>query len=342
MASADVNGDKLEDIYVGGVKENPGKLFLQNPDGSFKISPDFIFAPDVFCTDAGALFFDADGDKDMDLYVASGGYHDYGRGNKALQDRLYINNGYGIFTRTEDRLPQMLVAKSCVKAADIDRDGDTDLFVGGRMMPGEYPLPQESFILLNDGSGKFRNVTPEMLPDLATGGMITDAEWTDLNNDNWPDLITAGEFMPLRIFLNREGKIFSEATNSYFDRIQGGFWNKITVTDLDNDGDMDIVAGNFGTNSQIKGSDNEPVTMTFRDFDNSGTVDPILSYYIDGISYPFPSRNELLTQLNTLRRKFPDYSSYANAWLTDVFSEEDLKAATVLTATELRTMGLYQ
>ena len=338
MACADVNGDKLEDLYVGGVKDNPGKLFLQSADGSFRISPDFIFAQDIFCTDSDALFFDADGDKDQDLYVVSGGYHDYGRGNKALQDRLYINNGRGLFERSEGRLPQMLVSKSCVKAADVDTDGDLDLFVGGRMMPGEYPKPQESFLLINDGSGRFTNAAPAMLPELASGGMITDASWTDLNKDNRPDLITAGEFMPLRVFLNQDGKTFREATNTWFGKPEGGFWNKIAFTDIDSDGDMDIIAGNFGTNSQIKGSENEPVTLTFSDFDNNGTVDPILSYFIDGISWPFPSRNELLTQMNTLRRKFPDYSSYANAKLSDVFSEEDLKSASVLTATELRTV----
>ena len=338
MAAADVNGDKLEDLYVGGVKENPGKLFFQSADGTFRISTDFIFAPDVFCTDSDALFFDADGDGDQDLYVVSGGYHDYGRGNKALQDRLYINNGSGRFTRTDDRLPEMLLSKSCVKSADIDRDGNMDLFVGGRMMPGEYPKPQESFLLINDGTGRFKNAAVEMIPGLAAGGMITDAGWADLNNDKWPDLITAGEFMPIRIFINREGKVFSEATDTYFEKPEGGLWNKLAINDVDNDGDMDIVAGNFGTNSQIKGSEKEPVTLTFSDFDNNGTVDPILSYYIDGISYPFPSRNELLTQLNTLRRKFPDYSSYANAKLTDVFSPDDLASASVLTATELRTV----
>jgi len=232
----------------------------------------------------------------------------------------------------------MLISKSCVAAADIDGDGDLDLFVGGRMMPGEYPKPQESFLLLNDGKGRFTNVAQTYLPDLAPGGMITDAEWTDLNNDGWPDLITAGEFMPIRVFLNIEGKSFKEATNSYFDIPEGGFWNTIALDDIDNDGDIDIIAGNFGTNSQIKGSIKEPVEMTFKDFDNNGTVDPILSYYIQGQSYPFPSRNEMLTQINTLRRKFPDYSSYSDARLTDMFSPEDLKTADVLTATELRTV----
>jgi hypothetical protein len=338
MASADVNGDGLDDVYVGGTKENPGMLYFQTPGGSFTASSDFVYAADYFCTDADALFFDADGDDDKDLYVVSGGYHDYGRNNKGLQDRLYLNNGAGRFTRTENNLPPILISKSCVAASDIDRDGDSDLFVGGRMMPGEYPKPQESFLLLNDGSGLFTNVAPSFLPDLAAGGMITDAEWIDLNNDTWPDLVTAGEFMPIRVFHNNQGKGFSETTNSYFETAEGGFWNRIAAADIDNDGDMDLVAGNFGTNSQIKASINEPVEMTFNDFDNNGTVDPILTYYIQGVSYPFPSRNELLTQLNSLRRKFPDYESYSTARLSDIFSPEELQSAAVLTATELKTI----
>lgn len=205
-------------------------------------------------------------------------------------------------------------------------------------MPGEYPKPQESFLLINDGTGRFTNCAPSLLPDLASGGMVTDAEWIDLNNDGWPDLVIAGEFMPIRVFHNNSGKGFSEVTASYFEIPEGGFWNVISAVDVDNDGDMDLIAGNFGTNSQIKGSLTEPVQLTFKDFDNNGTVDPILSYYIQGVSYPFPSLNELLTQLNTLRRKFPNYSSYANARLTDVFSPEDLQSADVLTATELRTV----
>jgi hypothetical protein len=232
----------------------------------------------------------------------------------------------------------MLTSKSCVRSADVDRDGDIDLFVGGRVMPGRYPEPQESFILINDGAGHFKNIAPSIIPAVMQGGMVTDAEWTDLNKDSWPDLIVTGEFMPVRVFINDSGNFLKEATNSWFEVPETGFWNQITVTDLDKDGNMDIVAGNFGTNSQMKASPEQPVELYFKDFDNNGSVDPIFTYYVQGKSYPFASRLELLTQLNSLRRKFPDYSSYSEALITDIFPEEDLKTATHYVANELKTL----
>jgi enediyne biosynthesis protein E4 len=338
MAIADVNGDKLTDVFVGGTKENPGKLYIQSDDGTYTASPNFSFKDDLNCTDADALFFDADKDGDPDLYIVSGGYHDYARSDKALQDRLYLNNGSGKFMRTITTLPQMFNSKSCVRAADIDGDGDQDLFVGGRVMPGEYPLPQESYLLVNDGTGHFKNMTTSFIPDLAAGGMITDAAWIDLNHDTWPDLVTVGEFMPVRIFINDGGKLLREETKSYFDEPLGGFWNRLAIADFDHDGNPDLIAGNFGTNSQLKCSPKEPVELYFKDFDNNGTIDPIFTSYVQGQSYPFASRNEMLNQLNSLRRKFPNFESYSNARLTDIFSAEDLKTASVLSAEELRTV----
>lgn len=338
MAIADVNGDKLPDIFAGGAKESPGKLFIQSADGKFRASPFFNYKEDFNCTDADAAFFDADNDGDQDLYVVSGGYSDYSRSDNALQDRLYFNTGSGRFARRVNALPQMPASGSCVKPADFDKDGDADLFVGGRLVPGEYPKPQQSYLLVNDGTGKFINSLESLIPELKSGGMVTDAAWVDLNKDSWPDLIICGEFMPIRVFINEKGKKFTEATKTFFTQPDGGLWNRLALADFDKDGDMDIVAGNWGTNSQFKCSPEKPMQMTYKDFDNNGSVDPILTYYLDGKSYPFATRDEMLAQIPVLRRKFPDYKSYADAQITDIFQENDLKNATVLTVTELKTV----
>ncbi len=338
MAAADVNGDKLTDIYVGGVKENPGKLYIQAANGSFAPSPYFNFREDFSCTDGDAVFFDADNDGDMDLYIASGGYHDYQKNDKSLQDRLYINNGAGRFTRMADALPKMVNSKSCVKAADIDKDGEMELFVGGRVMPGEYPLPQQSYILHSDQAGHYKNIAPALLPELASAGMVTDAAWIDLNKDSWPDLVIVGEFMPIRVFINEKGKKFREETKTWFATTEVGLWNKLAVADFDGDGNMDIIAGNFGTNSQLRGTPAEPLELTYKDFDNNGTIDPILTYYVEGKSYPFAGHDEIVNQIGALKRKYPDYASYSTATLTDIFTPGDLRGAVVLSATELRTV----
>lgn len=338
MAVADVNGDKLPDVFAGGARENPGKLYIQSADGKFRPSPFFNYKEDFNCTDADAVFFDADKDGDMDLYVASGGYGEYSRTDPNLQDRIYFNSGSGRFARRPDALPPMVASKSCVEPTDFDKDGDMDLFVGGRMVPGEYPKPQKSFLLVNDGTGKFANNLDALIPDLSSGGMITGAVWIDLNKDSWPDLITCGEFMPVRVFLNNKGKNFTEATKTYFAQPEGGLWNRLFAADIDKDGDMDLIAGNWGNNSQFKASPEKPLQVTFKDFDNNGTVDPVITFYNDGKSYPWPTRDEMVAQIPVLRRKFSDYKSYSEALITDIFQEGDMKGATVLNVTELRSV----
>ncbi len=337
MATGDVNNDGRVDVFVGGSQGNPGGLFIQNSRGGFDVSVSVNF--DKQFTDADALFFDADGDKDLDLYIVSGGYNDYEATDKSLQDRLYMNDGIGKFTLSTNTLPEMLVSKSCVAASDFDHDGDLDLFVGGRVIPGKYPLTPESFLLQNNG-GHFENIAASKSPSLARIGMVTDAKWLDVNGDGWQDLIVMGEFMAIEVFLNKEGKSLDPSTAKFFDQPLTGLWTKMIVYDFDHDGDLDIVAGNFGLNTQLRASAGEPITLVYKDFDKNGSVDPILNYYIQGKSYPFASRDELLDQMYSMRSKFTDYASYSGAQLNNIFSEVDLKDAEVRQATVLETVYL--
>jgi hypothetical protein len=233
----------------------------------------------------------------------------------------------------------MLVSKSCVAPADFDHDGDVDLFIGGRVIPGQYPVTPESFVLRNDG-GKFSKVTNEVNPKLGQVGMVTDAHWIDVNGDQWQDLVLSGEFMAIEVFINREGRKLENETKKYFDNPLTGMWNKMIAHDFDSDGDIDIIAGNLGLNTQLKASDAEPVELTYKDFDKNGSVDPILTYYIQGKSYPFAGRDELLDQMYSMRSRYTDYASYSKARLNTMFSKTDLKDAGSLKATTLATMYL--
>ena len=211
---ADINKDGLEDFFMGGAKDQPSQIFIQNTNGTFTVKPEPAFVKDSISEDVAAAFFDADNDGDKDLYVASGGY-EFNENDAALQDRLYLNDGKGNFTKKENALPQLLTSKGCVKAADIDGDGDMDLFVGGRVVPGKYPTAPRSYILINDGKGIFTDATSNVCAALQQPGMVTDAVWTDLNNDKQPDLIVVGEWMPIKVFINQKGKL-TDASSHIF------------------------------------------------------------------------------------------------------------------------------
>lgn len=338
MASADVNKDGTLDIFVGGTKENPGRLFVQLSNGIFRMMGNFDFKEDANCADADARFFDADGDGDQDLYVVSGGYHEYQPDEDALQDRLYLNDGKGNFSKALGAIPHMSPAKSCVRPIDLDHDGDLDLFVGGRVMPGSYPQSPPSYLLLNDGSGRFTNATESLLPLLKNLGMVTDAAWFDVNEDTFADLIVLGEFMPISVLINKQGQRFEEATNQYFKNVESGWWSKLAVADFDHDGDDDLIAGNFGLNSQFKASESAPISMVYSDFDSNGSIDPILVSYVQHKPYPFAGRDELLDQLFPLRKKFTTYAPYSEATLSDLFTPAELSQAKRLAATELRSV----
>jgi len=331
IAKGDVNNDGLEDLWFSGAAGTSGKLYIHNKSGSFELSRQEDFETDKNSEDIGALFFDCDGDSDLDLYVVSGG-NEFESNSPELQDRLYINDGRGNFTKETDRLPLMLTSGSCVVAADPDNDGDLDLFVGGRVIPGSYPLSPRSYILENNGKGYFKDVTEKYNRSLVEAGMVTDAIWTDFNCDKKTDLIIAGEWMKIRVFKNT-GSSLVEITESCGLKDSQGWWNSLNACDFDKDGDIDFVAGNMGLNTRIKVSESEPATIYSKDFDNNGTLDAIMCYYVQGISYPFYAKDDLQAQLPFIKNKYPDYQSYADQTINDIFSPEELRDAYLLKAT---------
>jgi hypothetical protein len=335
MAKADINGDGLEDIFIGGAKGSPGKLFPQSKTGSFQESSSKVFEEDGNSEDLGVLFFDADNDTDMDLYVVSGG-NDFDVDAPELQDRIYFNSGNGVFKKRKNALPQMYTSGSSVVAGDYDADGDLDLFLGGRLTPGKYPTAPRSYILQNDGKGNFKDVTQDVNPALLNPGMVTDALWTDFNGDGKVDLIVIGEFMGIRLFENLDGKL-QEVTDNSGLKDSEGWWNTIEQADFDADGDMDYVLGNFGLNSQLKASAQEPAELYFKDFDNNGSLDPILCSYVMGESYPVFSKDDLVGQLSGLKNRYVNYSDYANQKITDIFTPEELADAQVLQSKNFAT-----
>ncbi|HEX5151018.1 MAG TPA: VCBS repeat-containing protein [Parafilimonas sp.] len=337
IAKADVNGDGLEDVYVGGGHGQPGALYMQEKNGTFIKKPEPAFEADKQSIDADAVFFDVNKDGFADLYVVSGGYVNFAAGDALLQDRLYINNGKGNYTKAVNALPEMHVSKSCARVADINGDGSPDIFVGGRVIPGYYPETPQSFLLVNDGKGHFTDKTPELAPGLQKAGMITDAAWLDLNNDKKNDLVVVGEWMPVSVFINVNGKLENKTTD-YFDKAYSGWWNKLAVGDFNKDGKQDLIIGNQGLNSQCRATDKEPAELYYKDFDANGTVDPILCFYIQGKSYPYMSRDELFSQLSYMHKKFEDYKSYADATINELFTKDELKDAGHLQANYFKTV----
>jgi hypothetical protein len=336
LAKADVNGDGLEDVYVGGGAGETSMLYIQQKGGAFIAKPVVAFAADKESEDTDAVFFDANGDGFLDLIVASGGYGAFLPEDPLLQSRLYLNNGKGDFTKKTDALPKMLSSISCVRVADINGDGKQDLFAGGRVIPGRYPESPESFILINDGTGKFSNQTKIVSAEIERIGMVSDAVWSDLNGDKKMDLILVGEWMPVTVLLNVNGKLVNK-TSEYFSKPVSGWWNKILLDDFNGDGKPDLIVGNMGLNTQCKASEAEPAEMLYKDFDDNGAVDPIMSFYIQGQTYPYITRDELLDQMSIMRTRFQNYKSYADAKVSDIFTAEELKGAKTLKATSLKT-----
>jgi enediyne biosynthesis protein E4 len=345
LAAGDIDGNGFDDIVTGGNTLREPTLLLQQGNGKFlqkELPPPK--GSDVRKSETmGILLFDADGDNDLDIYCASGS-NEFTANTKSYQDRIYINNGKGDFICDLGWLPAIYTSKSCVKAADYDLDGDYDLFVGGRVMPGKYPQPVSSYILRNDcspGKVRFTDVTKEVAPALINIGLVCDAIWTNFDNASGPDLIIAGEWMPLKLLRNNGGK-FEDITASSGLAQFTGWWNSIAAADFDNDGDIDYVAGNLGENSYYRASDQYPVRLYAKDFDKNEGFDAIPTQYlkdVDGSKKEFPaqSRDEIVEQLPVVKKKYLTYKTFGRAGFKDIFTEEELKDAMVLTANHFKS-----
>jgi hypothetical protein len=324
IAVGDLNSDGREDFIIGGAAFNSAKVFIQEKNTSFKLDS----LPVKDSEDMGMVLFDADSDNDLDLYCVSGS-SEFKNDAKKYQDRLYKNNGWGKFEYDTTALPKILSSGSCVVANDFDQDGDLDLFVGGRIVPIRYPETPESYLLINDGHGKFENQTSKFSTSLGKAGMVTSALWTDINNDGWTDLALVGEWMPITFFVNNSGKSFTPIKIPD----SSGWWNSISGGDFDNDGDIDYIAGNLGLNSVYRASVSEPVTISAKDFDDNGSVDAILCRYIQGKEYPVHPRETLTGQIPKLRGVAQRYAQYGAMGIKDIMPEGMLKDAMVLKST---------
>ena len=327
IAVGDVNGDGLDDFYACGAKFQPGALMIQQHDGSFIASDTAVFGVDAICEDVDAAFFDANGDGQLDLWVVSGG-NEVPKSPAAAEDRLYLNDGKGHFTRRTNFIPQQYESKSCIAVADIDKDGDNDVFIGNLSSPTGYGLPKTSYLFINDGKADFTKAGNTVIP-LEALGMVTSASFADVNKDGWPDLVVTGEWMPIKVFINNKG-VFKPA-----DLPQStGLWQTIYTTDVNGDGFTDILAGNWGHNSKLYAGKNGPLKLYVKDFDNNGSIEQVMAYTIDGQEYTFLAKDELERPLPILKKAYLTYNEVAGKTVQymfyDLFKDyTELKAETL-------------
>jgi hypothetical protein len=316
----DVNGDSLDDFFIGGAKDQPSALYVQQDDGHFVATATnrALFAQDRISEDLGAVFFG------KSLYVVTGG-SEFSDQAPALEDRLYDSDGHGTFRKTSGRLPPLVNSGSRVAAGDFDADGDIDLFVAGRVVPWRYGMDPPSTLLLNDGKGRFTDVTPRVAPDLAHAGMVTDALWIDVDGDRRLDLVVVGEWMPITVFHNTGTKLVRAVTRGL--ERSNGWWNRIVAADFTGDGRPDFVVGNLGLNTRLTASAAAPVSMTVGDFAHTGFVEQIVSTYTGDSLRPLPLRDDLLRVLPSLEKPFPTYESYARATTAGLFTPQQLTGA---------------
>lgn len=327
IAVADVNGDGLEDFYMGSAAGDTAKLFIQRKDHRFEEKTQKAFIADAYFENIGAEFFDADNDGDLDLVVAAGG-NQAKPGSPFLLTRLYLNDGKGNFSAAVKDWPTVSINASCIRIGDFNHDGKKDIFIGARDVPGSYGVVPNSVLLENLGGGIFIDITAAVAPELQKAGMVTDAKWADMDGDGKEELVVVGDWMPVSIFKfvdNKFKKVLSIPNSS-------GWWNCVTIADIDGNGTMDIVAGNFGLNSNIKADADHPGKLYVSDFDKNGQVECVPVYYKpDGKAYPYYLKDEMESQLPAMKKRFLRYDTYAGKTMEEVFSADQLKEAKVLT-----------
>lgn len=325
-AVSDINNDGLDDIFIGGAYGESGMLYLQKTDGTFIENPSQPWEEDKNFEDLGCLFIDVDNDNDTDLYITSGG-SEFKIGDKRLQDRLYINNGEGQFVKNDNALPKIYQSTQCVKASDIDNDGDVDLFVGVRLSPGKYTFPTSSYFLINE-KGKFKKAAANVAPAFENIGMVTDAVFSDIDGDKDKDLLIVGEWMEVKVLTNNQGKFVDESSEFGLDNTRGIWWT-ITASDIDNDGDEDYIVGNLGKNNKFKASKEHPFKVYANDFDKNGTNDIVLAKYYKDDYVPVRGRECTSQQMPYVAEKFKDFHSFASSKLLDILPEETVDDAVI-------------
>ena len=341
LAKCDINGDGLDDFYIGGATGQAGSVYIQQKNGSFRSLEISDFKTDQNFEDVDAIFLDVNNDGLQDLYVVSGGY-EFPAGTPSLQDRVYIQKRAGSkidFTRSESALPRFFDMGACVKAGDFNNDGFLDLFVGGRAEPGKYGSPGTSRILENSGDGKFIDVSATVAPKLVKVGMVTDGVWVDIDNDSDLDLIVVGEWMPPTIFKNN-GANLERLYNVPGLVNSNGWYQSIISTDLNLDGEIDLLIGNWGLNSKFNASEKEPLILFINDFDNNGTDEHIFAYYQNGQLYPTALKNDLIKQLPLLKKKFTYFKDYAGKTINEIFSSEELDKSVRLEVFNLASIAV--